>query len=68
MTGWRVPMGLYLIGMFRTTLYLTIIIKIQEITLFSDDFIDSYLGVKDGEVTRLLMTTHPLEFEMYYSV
>ncbi|MCO7225222.1 glutamate--ammonia ligase [Pleionea sp. CnH1-48] len=36
--------------------------------VFSDDFIDSYIELKSEEVTRLQMTTHPLEFEMYYSV
>ncbi|MBW3141279.1 glutamate--ammonia ligase [Ferrimonas balearica] len=36
--------------------------------VFSDDFIDSYIGLKRGEVERLNMTTHPVEFELYYSV
>ncbi|SJL84804.1 glutamate--ammonia ligase [Vibrio palustris] len=36
--------------------------------VFSDDFIDSYIELKSEDVTRLQMTTHPVEFEMYYSV
>ncbi len=36
--------------------------------VFSDDFIDSYIELKMEEVTRLRMTTHPIEFDMYYSV
>ncbi|MGO1298271.1 MAG: glutamate--ammonia ligase [Vibrio sp.] len=36
--------------------------------VFSDDFIDSYITLKSEDVTRLQMTTHPVEFEMYYSV
>jgi glutamine synthetase len=36
--------------------------------VFSDDFIDSYINLKMEEVQRLQMTTHPIEFDMYYSV
>lgn len=36
--------------------------------VFSDDFIDSYIGLKAGDVERIQMTTHPVEFELYYSV
>jgi len=36
--------------------------------VFTDDVIDAYIGLKMQEVTRLRMTTHPIEFEMYYSV
>jgi 3-(hydroxyamino)phenol mutase len=36
--------------------------------VFSDDFIDSYIGLKMEEVTRFRMTTHPVEFDMYYSL
>ncbi|SHO58347.1 glutamate--ammonia ligase [Vibrio quintilis] len=36
--------------------------------VFSDDFIDSYLELKAQDVEKLNMTTHPVEFEMYYSV
>jgi glutamine synthetase len=35
--------------------------------VFSKDIIDAYIQVKREEVTRLNMTTHPVEFEMYYS-
>ncbi|NKB46423.1 MAG: type I glutamate--ammonia ligase [Legionellales bacterium] len=35
--------------------------------VFSDDLIDSYINVKQEEVTKLRMATHPIEFEMYYS-
>ncbi|AOS96194.1 Glutamine synthetase [Microbulbifer aggregans] len=36
--------------------------------VFSDDAIDAYIDLKREEVERLNMTTHPVEFEMYYSV
>ncbi len=36
--------------------------------VFSDDFIDSYIELKMEEVTRLRMATHPVEFDMYYSL
>ncbi|EEX95140.1 glutamine synthetase [Vibrio orientalis CIP 102891 = ATCC 33934] len=36
--------------------------------VFSDDFIDSYIGLKSEDVEKVNMTTHPLEFELYYSV
>jgi len=36
--------------------------------VFSNDFIDAYITLKMEEVTRLRMTTHPVEFEMYYSI
>ncbi|MEM1244011.1 MAG: glutamate--ammonia ligase [Pseudomonadota bacterium] len=35
--------------------------------VFTNDLIDSYIELKRQEVNRLLLTTHPLEFEMYYS-
>jgi len=35
--------------------------------VFSDDMIDAYIGLKMADVTRLRMTTHPVEFDMYYS-
>ncbi|MCL2075469.1 MAG: type I glutamate--ammonia ligase [Betaproteobacteria bacterium] len=35
--------------------------------VFSNDWIDAYIALKTEEVTRLRMTTHPAEFEMYYS-
>jgi glutamine synthetase len=36
--------------------------------VFSDDMIDSYIKLKMGDVTRLRMTTHPVEYDMYYSL
>ena len=36
--------------------------------VFSDDLIDAYLELKRGEVQRLRMLPHPIEFEMYYSL
>ena len=35
--------------------------------VFNDDFIDSYIELKMGEVMRFEMTPHPIEFDMYYS-
>ena len=36
--------------------------------VFSNDMIDAYIDLKMSEVTRLRMTTHPVEFDMYYSL
>ncbi|BDR14873.1 glutamate--ammonia ligase [Vibrio sp. STUT-A11] len=36
--------------------------------VFSDDFIDSYIDLKAQDVEKVNMTTHPVEFELYYSV
>ena len=36
--------------------------------VFTDDMIDAYIDLKREEVQRLDMTTHPVEFDMYYSV
>ncbi len=36
--------------------------------VFSDDCIDAYIELKMEEVTALRMTTHPIEYDMYYSV
>jgi glutamine synthetase len=36
--------------------------------VFSDDMIDAYIELKEEEIERLNMTTHPVEFDMYYSV
>ena len=35
--------------------------------VFTDSMIDGYMDLKREEVARLNMTTHPVEFEMYYS-
>ena len=36
--------------------------------VFSDSMLDAYIELKMGEVTRLRMATHPIEFDMYYSL
>ena len=36
--------------------------------VFTDDTIDAYIKLKMDEVTRIRMTTHPVEFDMYYSL
>jgi glutamine synthetase len=36
--------------------------------VFSDDLIDGYIDLKMDEVTQMRMTTHPLEFNMYFSL
>ncbi len=35
--------------------------------VFTNEFINSYIELKMQEVTRFRMTTHPVEFDMYYS-
>ena len=35
--------------------------------VFSDDFLESYIALKNDELTRFRMTTHPVEFDMYYA-
>jgi len=35
--------------------------------VFTNDLIDAYIGLKMQEVTRLRMSTHPVEIELYYS-
>ncbi|MBO0734202.1 MAG: type I glutamate--ammonia ligase, partial [Methylocapsa sp.] len=35
--------------------------------VFDDDFIESYIELKMGEVLRFEMAPHPVEFDMYYS-
>ena len=35
--------------------------------VFTDDMIDAYIEMKMADVTRIRMTTHPVEFDMYYS-
>ncbi len=36
--------------------------------VFTNDVLDAYVGLKMQEVTRLRMSTHPIELEMYYSL
>ena len=36
--------------------------------VMGDDMIDAYIVLKTEEVQRLRLATHPVEFEMYYSV
>ena len=36
--------------------------------VFSNDMIDAYIELKMEEVTRFRMSTHPIEFDMYYSL
>lgn len=36
--------------------------------VFSNDLIDAYIALKMQEVTQLRMTTHPIEFDLYYSL
>jgi glutamine synthetase len=36
--------------------------------VFSDDFIDAYIELKMHEVTRFRAATHPIEYQMYYSI
>jgi len=36
--------------------------------VFTDDTMDAYIELKMEEVTRLRMSTHPVEFDMYYSM
>lgn len=36
--------------------------------VFTDDAIDGYIDLKNEEVQRLRMSTHPVELDMYYSL
>ncbi|MDP3482462.1 MAG: glutamate--ammonia ligase [Sulfuricella sp.] len=36
--------------------------------VFSNDWVDAFIELKMEEVTRFRMTTHPVEFAMYYSL
>ncbi len=36
--------------------------------VFSNDFIDAYIELKMQEVTKFRASTHPLEYQMYYSI
>jgi len=35
--------------------------------VFTDSMLDAYIELKMAEVTRFRMTTHPIEFDMYYT-
>jgi len=37
-------------------------------SVFSDDFIDAYIGLKMKEVTAFRAATHPLEYQLYYTI
>src|SRR5438034_1290867 len=36
--------------------------------VFTDAYLDAYIELKMQEVTRFSMTTHPVEYDMYYSL
>lgn len=36
--------------------------------VMSNDMIDAYIALKTADVEKLNTSTHPVEFEMYYSV
>lgn len=36
--------------------------------VFTDDMIDAYIGLKKEECLKVSQTTHPIEFDLYYSV
>ena len=36
--------------------------------VFSNDMLDAYIELKMEEVTNFRMTTHPIEYAMYYSL
>jgi glutamine synthetase len=35
--------------------------------VFDEDTLEAYIGLKNDELTRFRMTTHPVEFDMYYA-
>src|SRR5262252_3043748 len=35
--------------------------------VFDQDTLEAYMGLKNEELTRFRMTTHPVEFDMYYA-
>ncbi|WP_411359419.1 glutamate--ammonia ligase [Pseudidiomarina salilacus] len=41
---------------------------LKEGGVMTDDMIDAYIKLKQKEVMTLKMTTHPIEFDLYYSV
>ncbi|HEX5314734.1 MAG TPA: type I glutamate--ammonia ligase [Gammaproteobacteria bacterium] len=36
--------------------------------VFTDDTLDAYIALKGQDIQRLRMTTHPVEFDLYYSL
>ena len=36
--------------------------------MFTDAYLDAYIELKMSEVTRFRMATHPVEFDMYYTL
>ena len=36
--------------------------------VFTDTYLDAYIDLKMQEVTRFRMATHPVEFDMYYTL
>lgn len=36
--------------------------------VFTDDMLNAYIDLKRGDVQRLNMTTHPIEFDLYFSL
>jgi glutamine synthetase len=36
--------------------------------VFTEDMLKGYIDLKMEEVTLFRMTTHPVEFQMYYSI
>ncbi|MBP9726932.1 MAG: type I glutamate--ammonia ligase [Gammaproteobacteria bacterium] len=36
--------------------------------VFTPEILEAYIGLKEQEISRLNMTTHPVEFDMYYSL
>ena len=41
---------------------------LTEGNVFTDDMIDAYIELKNEDVERLRLATHPVEFDLYYSV
>lgn len=40
---------------------------LKEGGVFTDEMLQGYIDLKETEIQRLRMTTHPIEFDMYYS-
>ena len=41
---------------------------LKEGGVFNDEIIEAYMTLKQSEITRLAISTHPIEFELYYSL